>query len=202
MQATTLLMDIAESAVNRYLALDPEISQQLGQLEGRCIAIELTLPELTIFCFPRAGALTLQAGYDDEPDCHLKGSVSGFMKMIRSDNPAEVLSSGEVSIIGESRIAQDFSDTLSRIDIDWEEMLSKITGDFTAHRIGTAIESGRNWLMDGVRALQGDTTEYFQEESGILPTAIEVNRFIQDVDVLRDDVERLEARIRRLERES
>ena len=199
MQGTTLLLDLAESAVNRYLSLDPEISQQLGDLEGQCIALDITASKMTVYCFPYAGGVALQSEYDGEADCHIAGSVGGLLRMIHGDNPTEVLSKGEVSIQGESRVAQTFSDTLSRVDVDWEELLSNLTGDFAAHRIGNTLKAGGNWLLDGFRALQQDSTDYLQEESGILPTRVEIERFIQEVDVLRDDVARLEARLRRLE---
>ena len=196
----SLLMEVAESAVNQYLSLDPEISEQLGELEGRCIAIEITTPPIKLFCFPRAGGLSLQSVFEDEVDCKMSGSMAGILKMVRSENPAEILSSGEVSITGDSRLAQDFSDTLSRMDIDWEELLSKLTGDFAAHRIGNAVRQGQRWLQDSFKAFGLDSTEYLQEESGILPTGIEIEKFIHDVDVLRDDVERLDAKIRKRER--
>lgn len=193
-------MEFAESAVNQYLSLDPEISSQLGDLEGRSIAIEITTPPVRLFCFPRAGGLSLQSIYEGEADCKISGSLAGILKMMRSENPAEILSSGEVSITGDSRLAQDFSDTLSRMDIDWEEFLSKLTGDFAAHRIGNAVRQGQSWLQDSLKAFSIDSTEYLQEESGILPTRIEIEKFIHDIDVLRDDTERLDARIRKLER--
>ena len=50
-----------------------------------------------------------------------------------------------------------------------------------------------------LRSRKSPTPALVQEESGILPTEVEIERFIQEVDVLRDDVERLEARLRRLE---
>lgn len=193
-------MEFAESAVNQYLSLDPEISSQLGDLESRSIAIEITTPPVRLFCFPRAGGLSLQSIYEGEADCKISGSLAGILKMMRSENPAEILSSGEVSITGDSRLAQDFSDTLSRMDIDWEEFLSKLTGDFAAHRIGNAVRQGQSWLQDSLKAFSIDSTEYLQEESGILPTRIEIEKFIHDIDVLRDDTERLDARIRKLER--
>jgi len=193
-------MEFAESAVNQYLSLDPEISSQLGDLEGRSIAIEITTPPVRLFCFPRAGGLSLQSIYEGEADCKISGSLAGILKMMRSENPAEILSSGEVSITGDSRLAQDFSDTLSRMDIDWEEFLSKLTGDFAAHRIGNAVRQGQSWLQDSLKAFSIDSTEYLQEESGILPTRIEIEKFIHDIDVLRDDTERLDARIQKLER--
>lgn len=197
--ANNLLLEMAESVANQYLSLDPEISAQLGDLEGRCIAIDVTVPPLKIYCFPRAGGLMLKAVCDVEPDCSISGSLMGILKMVRSDNPAEILSSGEVKITGDSRLAQNFSDILSRMDIDWEELLSRLTGDFVAHRIGQTVRQGQRWLNETMRALQQDTTEYLQEESGILPTRIEIEKFIRDVDVLRDDAERLAVRIRKLE---
>jgi len=198
--ANSLFVEIAESAVNKYLSLDPEISEQLSEFEGRCIAIEISTPPIKLFCFPRAGGLSLQTVYEGEADCKIAGSLMGILKMIRSENPAEILSSGEVSITGDSRLAQDFSDTLSQMDIDWEELLSKLTGDFAAHRIGNVVRQGQHWLLDSMKAFRQDSTEYLQEESGILPTRIEIEKFIHDVDVLRDDVERLDAKIRKLER--
>lgn len=196
----SLFVEMAESAVNQYLSLDPEISAQLGGLEGRCIAIEISTPPIKLFCFPRAGGLSLQSVFEDEADCKISGSLAGVLKMIRSENPAEILSSGEVSILGDSRLAQDFSDTLSRMDIDWEELLSKLTGDFAAHRIGNVVRQGQHFLLDSLKAFRLDSSEYLQEESGILPTRVEIEKFIHDVDVLRDDVERLDAKIRKLER--
>ena len=40
--------------------------------------------------------------------------------------------------------------------------------------------------------------EYLQEESRDLPSRYEVDRFTREVAAVRDDVDRLEARIRRL----
>ena len=41
-------------------------------------------------------------------------------------------------------------------------------------------------------------SEYLQEESRILPTKVELDRFMSDVDGLDANVQRLEARIQRL----
>jgi ubiquinone biosynthesis protein UbiJ len=44
--------------------------------------------------------------------------------------------------------------------------------------------------------------EYLQEESRDLPTRYEVERFAKKVNALRDDAERIAARIERLEEQS
>jgi ubiquinone biosynthesis protein UbiJ len=45
-----------------------------------------------------------------------------------------------------------------------------------------------------------NTAEYLQEESRALPAALEAQAFYDDVDRLRDGVERAAARLARLER--
>ena len=44
-----------------------------------------------------------------------------------------------------------------------------------------------------------DTSEYLREESGVLPTRVEIEAFMEEIDQFRSDVDRLEARIRRSE---
>jgi ubiquinone biosynthesis protein UbiJ len=48
----------------------------------------------------------------------------------------------------------------------------------------------------------GNIREYLQEESRDVPTRYEVERFSQQVGILRDDVERIAARLSRLESNS
>ncbi len=200
MERSPTLLKLIESAFNRYLALDPEMSSRLGELEGKCLGFVLTEPAIELYCRPRARAVTLLAQCDGEADCIVKGSALDLLKMLRSDDPAQSLSRGEIEIIGDSRLAQDFSDTLKAIDIDWEELVSRLTGDFAAHRIGNAVRQAKGWFDETLEALRLDVSDYLREESGILPTATEIDYFMAQVDEFRNDVDRLEARIKRLER--
>ena len=52
--------------------------------------------------------------------------------------------------------------------------------------------------MGARETIHENIREYLQEESGTLPSRYEVERFTRKVDALRDDVERLEARLNRL----
>ncbi len=196
------LLGIVESALNRYLALDPEVSGQLAELEDACIALRLEAPDVEVYCEPRARSLHLLAGCERSPDCSIQGSALSLIKLLRSDEPTALLHSGEVKIHGDSRIAQRFSDILKQMEIDWEELMSKLVGDFAAHRIGVQTRQAQAWVKETLRALQWDTKEYLQEESGLLPTRIEVNHLFEQTEFLRADVDRLEARIKRLERKT
>lgn len=201
MKLNATLIKTLETIFNRYLALDPEMSSLLGDLEGKCIGFDLTDPQVLLYCRPHEKSVSLLLECEQTPDCVIKGSVLNLLKMMRSADPAQSLSSGEIEIAGDSRVAQDFSDILKSIEIDWEELVSRVTGDFAAHRIGNAMRQVKGWFEETMEALRLDISDYLREESGILPTATEITFFLNKVDEFRNDVDRLEARIKRLEQQ-
>ena len=84
------------------------------------------------------------------------------------------------------------------MDIDWEEHLSRLTGDIAAHRIMTVFGRLAEWSKSATNNLTDDIGEYLQEESLDVVSGAEIELFNQQVDSLRDDTYRLEARIARL----
>ncbi len=200
MKLSPTFLQLMQTAINQYLALDPEMSSRLGELEGKCIGFDLSEPDVLLYCKPHDKSVTLLAECETPPDCIIQGTALNLLKMMRSDDPAQSLSKGEIVIVGESRVAQDFSDILKTIEIDWEELVSKIVGDFAAHRLGNGVRQMKDWFRETLTAMQLDTSDYLREESGILPTRTEIEWFMEEVDHFRNDVDRLEARIKRLEK--
>ena len=88
---------------------------------------------------------------------------------------------------------------LDELDIDWEEQLSRLTGDVVAHQLGNLARRGRHVLRHGLNTLEQDIGEYLQEELRVLPTRIETENFSSDVTRISMDVERLAARVKRLQ---
>lgn len=193
-------LHFVEQAFNKYLALDPEMSNQFAELDGKCLCFEISQPNLKLYCLPRTCAITLQRDFELEPDCTIKGSAMALYEMIRREDTAQSLSSGDVEILGDSRVAQRFSDILKSVEIDWEELTSKVVGDFAAHKVGNVARGFKGWFDEALAALQMDTSEYLREESGVLPTRVEIEAFMEEIDQFRSDVDRLEARIQRAER--
>ena len=109
---------------------------------------------------------------------------------------------GRLEIQGDTDLAQGFSDVLARLDIDWEEQLSKLTGDVVAHEAGKAVRAAGHWAERTGTIAEQDLREYLQEEAREVPSRAEVDAFGTDVNTLRDDVERLAARVRRLKEQN
>jgi ubiquinone biosynthesis protein UbiJ len=73
-------------------------------------------------------------------------------------------------------------------------------GDLPAHALGRAAQAAAAWLKRAAGALRMNTAEYLQEESRVLPAPLEAQAYYDDVERLRDDVERAAVRLARLER--
>lgn len=193
------LLPVIEKTINRYLSFDTEKAEELESLEGKCIQINLSKPEVSAFCLPMSGALQIESDWSQPADVIINTTLGGLLKLSRSDNPAAAISAGEVEIEGDLRVAQQLADTLAGIDFDWEQQLSNFSGDFIANRIGMFVREGSKWLQQTGTNLRTDTAEYLTEESDILPTKVEIEHFASQVENLRDAVDRLEARLNLLD---
>ncbi len=187
-----------EEAVNRFLELDPTAQKQLAQLHGKAIAFEVSGTGQTLYLIPDPARLQVFSRYEGEPDCLLRGTPLALTRMGDQKTSSGQLFSGEVEITGDTELAHSFGKILGSMDIDWEEQLSHYTGDVVAHGVGDLIRGATRWGRNTLETFGMDLQEYLQEELRLLPQRQEIETFLSDVDRLRDDVERLEARLQRL----
>lgn len=189
-----------EHAINTVIGLDPAAGKRLGQLHGRVIAIALKGVGLELLFVPGPkGQLQLLGSIEGEPDCRLSGSPLDLMRSGDKRNGPKQLFAGRVTIEGDIELAQRFGDILGGLDIDWEEQLAKLTGDIFAHEVGTLARKATHWGRRSGTMFGLNLAEYLTEEVRLVPQRDELNRFLNDVDQLRDDLARLDARLQRLE---
>jgi ubiquinone biosynthesis accessory factor UbiJ len=189
-----------EALLNRCIALDPEGAARLGPLEGRLIGIELKGFGTRLYLIPAPDRLQVFGAYEGEPDCLLRGTPLALARLGLAERKEDQLFGGEVEIEGDTRLAQDFGAFAAGLDLDWEEQLSRLVGDPIAHQVGEGLRAVGRWGRKSADLLSQDLKEYLQEEARVLPTRYEVEAFLDQVDTLRDDAERLVARIDRLAR--
>jgi len=191
---------VLETGLNRYMALDHEGAARLAPLQGRLICIELKGFGTRIYFIPAADRLQLFGAYEGEPDCVLRGTPLALARLGLAERKEDNLFAGEVEVEGDTRLAQDFGAFIAGLEVDWEEQLSRLVGDPVAHQVGEGLRSVGSWGRESADTLTQDVKEYLQEEARLLPTDYEVQAFLDQVDTLRDDVERLAARVERLAR--
>ncbi len=188
-----------EIALNRYLDLDPAVRDRLAELEGRLIALQLGGIDLRILLRIGRNGITVLTDSDQDADTVLRGSPLGMARLGLGGNSAGTLFSGAVEIAGDVETGQAFKAILDDLEIDWEEQLSRLTGDVVAHQLGNIAHKTGTLLAHGRATLMQDLSEYLQEELRVLPARIEVENFIEDVSRLGMAMDRLQARLARLQ---
>jgi len=187
-----------ENSINRLIDLDPYAKGNLKELAGKIIAIELTDIKLKLFLFPTLDKIRISNRYEGDVHAVLQGSSFAVLNMGIRPNAEDSLFSGDVAIKGDLELGQKFRAFIGAIDIDWEEQLSLVTGDVIAHKLTNVLRHGLSWGKQTIKTLGLDSVEYFQYESQLLLGKSELTQFLSDVDLVRGDVDRLEARITRM----
>ena len=72
-------------------------------------------------------------------------------------------------------------------------------GDLPARHLSQLAKSVRTWARRARRTAGENIAEYLQEEGRDLVTKTEMEEFLRGVDGVRDGVDRVEARLKRLE---
>ena len=198
MSVPALVLAGLEITLNRYLSLDPETLSRLAGMTGKLIAVELRGVGITLYMAPHSGGIQLLREFDGSADAVISGTPLALARVGIGEERG-LLFAGEVEIRGDVTLGQRFESVLRELDIDWEEQLSHLVGDAAAHQVGNLVRDALQWGAKSADTLGRDLTEYLQEESRQLPQRDEVNKFLAAVDVLRNDVERLDARVKRLQ---
>ena len=128
------------------------------------------------------------------PDATLSVTPGLLLRMATRDDTAW----RDIAIEGDTAIAGAVHHLWRHLRWDAEEDLSRVFGDIAAHRItGTAQAMGQWARMSGENLVRS-FTEYWTEERRTVAATNDLRSFATEVDLLRDDLARLEKRISRL----
>lgn len=193
-----MLLSALESTLNRNIAASSAARALCTRLTGKSLRLHLTGLPVELDLRADGERIQLTRSNATAADATLSGSPLGLLSLAQQQ--AKSTTGSSVRIEGDAEVAQGFSELLKHAKPDIEEELSRIVGDVAAHQLGNTV---RSLLGFGRRV--GDTFlqnagEYLSEEGRDVPSKTEAEELNRDVDTLRDDVERFEARLTLLER--
>lgn len=183
--------------VNRQIRAKTPARELCRELDGRVIALRVRDTGLAMYFHVTPDALELRTGGED-PDVVITASLLGFASLAGGADQ-ELVRGGSVDFTGDVHVAQKFQRLLAYGRPDFEEELSAVIGDVAAHGIGEIARNVGRWSREASATMRQNLSEYLQEESRAVPGRNEFDAFKDRVSVLRDDVERAAARLRRLE---
>ena len=200
---TPTLLKPLQGLFTRRLADSSQARALCRRLDGRTLAIQLApgaeQSGPAIFLSVADQQISVHADFDAQPDVIVTSGLSGLLDLA-ADNSEQAIRAGRVKFFGDADIAQAFQQLLQLTRPDWEEELSRLTGDAAARQIGNLFRSGLAFGKKIFSTASSNAAEFLQEESRDLPSQPEVAKWMGDIDKLREDSDRLEAKIRLLER--
>jgi ubiquinone biosynthesis protein UbiJ len=190
----------AASVLNRNIRATTPARELCAKLAGTVVAVRVQNTALAAWIIVGEDKLELTDDYDAEPDVVISGSLLTLARMA-GESGTSALRDGSLELSGDPHLADDFQKLLAYARPDIEEELSGVVGDVVAHRLGDFARGVGNWGRDARSTMGANIREYLQEEGRDAPSRYEVDRFADKVSTLRDDVDRLEARINHLQGE-
>jgi ubiquinone biosynthesis protein UbiJ len=203
-----------EIALNRAIDLDPDTREGLRLIDGRSVVLALAASTATGDT-PLALRLTvddarLRVGPVDPqqtPDIAVRGTLGGMLsfgmrtvlpRLLGTHGDDEALPVGTMRIEGDAELAHRLQRLAERFDPDWQQPFAAVFGDVLGVQIANATAAALRQAREGGRRFAETAAEYVTEESRDVVPRAELDAFCDDVDTLRDDAERLKARVARL----
>jgi len=179
--------------VNHLLRANSWALERLAPHAGRVACFDNG--PISVMMMVAANGEVADAAQDAVPDVTIRMTPGLMLRILARD----AMAWGGVKVEGNAEFAVAIHHVVSNLRWDFEEDLSRVVGDIAAHRMVTTGRKLDQWGRQSADNLARSFSEYWTEEQPLIASKHEVEAFVRDVDVLRDDVARLEKRVEGLE---
>lgn len=144
----------------------------------------------------RDTAATGPASMEFVADVSLEGHVVDWLRLLWTpETQMNALFRDRLHLTGDALLAQEVKALFDTVDIDWESILARWTGDLFAYQVGVHIKQFRERRHRKQSAFAFQLSNFLQEEIQVTPPKEAIADFCDEVDALVLAVERLEARL-------
>lgn len=194
-----LLCATLEIALNRVLRSEPSALARCAALNGRTLALEATDLGWHFAIEPNAAGVRVSSDDDIDADVTARASTARLLALALRLTGGERSLPRELEVEGDAELLQTFAGILAQAGFDPEEFMAHALGDVVAHRLANGARKLLGWSRRSAQTLSYSGAEYLREETGDLARGGDVEIWMQGVERLRDDTDRLQARLERLE---
>lgn len=194
------LAGLIEGALARLLALDPGSDALLARLDGRHLVLRLRGAARGVRLRIDGGRVRPVPDSDEPADLALAIDPAGLTAWLGRRGADRGLPTG-LRIEGDLDLARLVERALTEFDPDWEQPFVAAFGATFGPQLARGLGAAFAFARRQARELAGSAAEFATEEARLVAARAEIDDFNAAVDVFRDDVERLAARVARLARE-
>lgn len=193
----TFVLIPVEQLLNQLVAQDQHLCRKLQPFSDRILEVRSSSPAAVLLIRILDGKLRLgavpAATLGRPADASISGRASDlFSLLLNSDKQA--LANRDIEITGDALFAQDLFNVFSDADIDWRDYLAPFLGDIATQEIGQLGKRASAWGKQASASLRRSVNDYVKEEIALVPDALEMERFNDQLDALKMALDRGEAR--------
>ena len=194
-----MLSETLGRLLNRGLPRSVRARDLVTELAGRSLALELR--GVGTLRLESDGVQLVVTGGDlaEAADAGLSVGPLGLLALAGEGAQAAV-QRGEAAMSGDGEIAGKFRELLTLLKPDPEEELSLVLGDVPAHQLARLARGALAWGARAADSAWRSTADYLAHERADLVPRHEGEQFLRGVEALREDLDRLAARIELLAR--
>lgn len=186
------LSSAALAAINHVLAQEAWARAKLAEHAGKTVCLDASLIQFTLQVSSDGLLQTSQA---TQPDVTLHLKLADLPWIMQ--NRERAFSS--VKVAGDAEFASVLAHLAQNVRWEAEHDLQRFVGEIAARRLVQGGKQALDMAKQGQQKLHENVAEYFLEENPMLVRPQAVEYFGAEVAKLRDDVERFEKRLQRLE---
>lgn len=189
-----------EAALNRALALDPETRAGFGPLDGKRVTLSVASPPLALQISVEGERLIVgPVEKEGEPDLAVRSTLGALLAQLPFLKREDAAPVGKLHVSGDADLARRLQRLAENFDPDWQQPFAAVFGDVLGVQIAQAVAGALKQARIAAKGLAESAADFVTEESRDVVPKAELNAFHDDVDALRDDAERIAARIARLQ---
>ena len=187
----------AISAGMRSADIRPE---QLAPMAGKVLKLRVTDLDLDVWIVCGKERWWLATESQETADVELSGTLGSLVDTARSlTQPNTPLIFEGLDIRGSVGVLQTMQKTFQAMDLDWEDTLTKALGPMPAGLLIKTLRSARSQWRTSRNSLKRQAKEFLRSEQATLLTAEAFTETEIRMTSLNRQIDRLEARMKRLE---
>lgn len=189
------LLRLAESGINKALETDSLASSELASLQGKTFAIECQSPPLPISLNADSSGVSLSNGIAEDASVVLAGTLPALMSLAASIAKDESdFSSSGVEIRGDVGALLQLSRALSKVDIDWEDILGGFLGEIPARLFFLGLERSKEKAPE-IKQKVSEVSASFLTENLAVARSEQTAEIRENLRQLQYRLDRIQARI-------
>ncbi len=193
-----------ELLINKALLLNQNKHSPINTVLDKTLTLdiaELTFPLSFTVNTHKSNTKIIVSSLTEASDCTIVISINTLKKLRAEQQITQLIKQGELDVLGDVKVAQQFVAIGQSLEIDWQSEIAKYIGDVPTHKIlqyGNKVTKG---LVKHSAQFNADITEYIVHEKRLLVTNSEIKRFNQQVTAVSEEGDRLSDRINKLSSE-